>query len=149
MCYRLPAYCYTLTYIIIITFSPKIDQSGAIIVLTSAAKLRPFKTVLTTIPTARSKPRSPRSPLFRVPTCPSFPLVHRRNLIVRTKKKSDNFVREVRVFKFEHRAKRKTRTWKTRTIWSEKSEFLTWPATLLCYRLLQQTEYRFLQYTFY
>ena len=40
---------------------------------------------------------------------------------------SDNFVR---VFKFEHRAERKTRTWKTRTIWSKKSdmsEFLTWP----------------------
>ena len=71
-----------------------------------------------------------RSPLFRVPTCPSFLLEHRRNLIVRTKKKSDNFVREVRVFKFEHRAKRKTQTWKTRTILSQKSEmseFSTWP----------------------
>ena len=59
--------------------------------------------------------------------------MHRRNSIVRTKKRSDNFVREVQVFKFEHRAKRKTRTWKTRTIWSEKSEmsetseFSTWP----------------------
>ena len=45
---------------------------------------------------------------------------------------SDKFVREIRVFKFEHRANRKTRTWKTRPIWSKKfemsemSEFLTW-----------------------
>ena len=63
--------------------------------------------------------------------------MHRRNSIVRTKKKSDYFVRQVRVFKFKHRAKRKTRTWKTRTIWSEKSEMSetsevsTWPKQLL------------------
>ena len=46
-------------------------------------------------------PFGSRSPLFRVPTCPSFLLVHGRHSIVRTKKKSDNFVREVRVFKLK------------------------------------------------
>ena len=54
--------------------------------------------------------------------------MHRRNSIVRTKKKSDNSVREVRVFKFEHRAKRKTRTiWSEKSQMSETSEFSTWP----------------------
>ena len=60
-----------------------------------------------------------RSPRLRVPTCPSFLLVHRRKLIVGTKKMPDNFIR---VFKFEHRDRRKTGT-----IWSEMSEFSTWP----------------------
>ena len=53
----------------------------------------------------------------RVPTRPSYLLHRRRNSKVRTRKKSNNCVREVRFFKFEHRANRKTLTWKTRIIW--------------------------------
>ena len=53
-----------------------------------------------------------------------FLLQHRRNSIIRTKKRLDNFVREFQGFKFEHKAKGKTWTWKSQKIWSKMSEML-------------------------